>query len=219
MASNSYITNRKKFIRPQAMLWSNNPGTLSEGLYVPDGYEVGTNPETISDPELLDQFIVLSDHGRSPLSFNPQRIEKRERMINGRMRSYHIADKLTLSTSWDMLPSRSYNAFPDFNPVTGKSEMFNSFGSQHIADQEFTADGGAGGVDVLNWYENHEGSFWVYLAYDRYDNFEGTTNQYNRLSQYNEIVEMYISDLSYSVETRSGSHGDLWTISVSLEEV
>jgi len=219
MATNSYMTNRKKFLRPQAMLWSNNPGVLVDGLYLPDGYEVGTNPEDISDPSLLDQFLVLSDHGRGALDFKPQRLEKRERMINGRMRSYHIADKLTLSTSWDMLPSRSYSAFPDFDPQTGKSALAGQYGRANQLDQEFTVDGGAGGVDIINWYENHEGSFWVYLAYDRHDNFAGQESEYNRLAQYNEIVEMYISDISYTVQSRSGNLADLWNISVSLEEV
>jgi hypothetical protein len=218
MASNSYITNRKKFHRPQAMLWSENPGTLTNGIYIPDGYEVGTNPESITDMSLADQFIVLSDHNRGPLDFKPTRIDRKERMINGRMRSYHIADKLTLSVSWSKLPSRSYAIFPDFDPTTGKSDMAGVYGRSSGADQEYTVDGGAGGVDILNWYENHEGSFWVYLAYDRPDNFEGQPNQYGRLTQYNQIVEMFISDITYTVDSRSNNQGDLWNITVSLEE-
>lgn len=218
MATNSYMTNRKKFLRPQAMLWSENPGTLVNGLYLPDGYEVGTTPTGLTASE-LNQFMVLSDHNRQSLDFKPIRLDKKERMINGRMRSYHIADKLQISTSWKMLPSRSYNAFPDFDPATGKSDMFNKSGNLNYKDQEYTADGGAGGVDIINWYENHQGPFWVFLAYDKYDNFDGQTNQYTRLNQYNEIIEMYISDINYNVVSRGGENMDLWDISVSLEEV
>lgn len=218
MASNQYISNKKRFQRPQAILWADNPGTLLNGTYSPDGYEVGTNVEQSGGSSLQNSFLILSDHNRSALDFKPVRIDKRERMINGRMRSYHIADKLTLSTSWSMLPSRSYAEFPDFDSTTGVSLQAGKSGSFTGIDSEYTADGGAGGIDILNWYENHQGSFWVYLAYDRLDNFENQTNQYNRLNQYNQIIEMYISDISYSVESRSASRGDLWNISVTLEE-
>jgi hypothetical protein len=218
MASNQYISNKKRFQRPQAILWANNPGTLVNGTYSPDGYEVGTNLSQSGGSSLENSFLILSDHNRGPLEFKPTRIDKKERMINGRMRSYHIADKLTLSTSWTMLPSRSYAEFPDFDSTTGLSLLAGKSGSFTSADSEYTADGGAGGVDILNWYENHQGPFWVYLAYDRLDNFEDATNQYNRLNQYNQIVEMYISDISYSVESRSNNRGDLWNISVTLEE-
>ena len=96
MATSSYLTGRKRYQRPQGVLWSNNPGTLTGGLYVPNGYEVGADTEE-TDPTLLNQFIILSDHNRSELSFTPQRIEQRQRTINGRMRSYHIADKMQIS--------------------------------------------------------------------------------------------------------------------------
>ena len=92
------VGGRKKYRRPQAMMWSDLPPVTSNGFLVPDGFEV--NAATPGD-----DFLVLSDHNRKDISFKPERIEKRERMINGRMRSYHIADKMTISTSWDMLPS------------------------------------------------------------------------------------------------------------------
>jgi len=96
MASASYLIGRKRYQRPQGILWSENSGTLIDGLYVPNGYEVGTDTNE-TDESLLNQFIILSDHNRSELSFSPQRIEQRQRTINGRMRSYHIADKLNIS--------------------------------------------------------------------------------------------------------------------------
>jgi hypothetical protein len=134
-------------------------------------------------------------------------------MVNGRMRSYHIADKLTISTAWDMLPSRSYYLRPNFNPETGKSEYYNN------RDLEFTTDGGAGGVDILSWYEDHKGPFWVYLAYDKYSVFGDDDSAYSHLPQYNQLIEMYIADFSYSVVKRGGSNYDFWNISVTLEEV
>lgn len=296
MASGSYLLNRKKYGRPQAMLWSENPGTLVNGLYVPAGYEVDANVPEGTDPDLLDQFIILSDHNRSPLDFSIERIEQRERMINGRMRSYHVDDKISISTSWDLIPSRAFKQKPNWesdfrqayiidvvgdaeqnkityslasldNPfvvgdvidvtgtnvtgfnVKGKTitEVTEDNGVQQIViagsnngtyqsgglitisgvgisnikdnfEYQYTVDGGAGGLDLLQWYESHPGSFWVFLAYDKFTNYGRDTQDYKHLDQYNEVVEMYISDFSYTVEKRGGIY-DLWNVSISLEEV
>jgi hypothetical protein len=63
MATSAYLTGRRRYTRPQGILWANNAGTLSNGLYVPTGVEVGAST-TETDPDLLDQFIILSDHNR-----------------------------------------------------------------------------------------------------------------------------------------------------------
>lgn len=210
MATSAYISGRKRYQRPQGILWSENAGTLSNGLYVPIGYEVGADTNE-TDPNLLDQFIVLTDHNRTEMNFAPQRIEQRKRTINGRMRSYHIADKLNITVSWNMVPSRSYSSDSNFNTTTGKSSNFNT-------TNEYTSDGGAGGGEILDWYENHQGPFWMYLAYDKYNNFSGV-DKYNHLGQYNQIIQVYFADFSYSVVKRGGNNHDLWNISVNLEEV
>ncbi len=46
----------------------------------------------------------VSDHNRSDLAIDWERIEKANRMANGTMRKYVIADKRTFSVSWDKLP-------------------------------------------------------------------------------------------------------------------
>jgi hypothetical protein len=145
------------------------------------------------------------------MSFNSERIEKRERTINGRMRSYHIADKLTMSVSWNNLPSRAYLDVADFN-ASGVSPRKNTTG-------EYTSDGGAGGMEILDWYENHKGPFWMFLAYDKYKNFGDSDSAFENLGKYNQIVQVYFSDFNYSVVKRGGSNHDLWNISVMLEEV
>ena len=213
MSTSAYMTGRKKYQRPQAMLWSENSGTLVNGLYVPNGLEVGQDPGSETDESLYNQFLILSDDNRSSIDFSTNRIETRERMINGRMRSYHIADKINVSTSWNMLPSRSYFNVPDFNPTTGISPHANS------NDLEYTSDGGAGGVELLDWYENHKGPFWVYLSYDKYSNFGKDNDAYAHLSQYSQLIQMYFADFSYSVVKRGGSNFDFWNISLTLEEV
>ncbi len=202
-----YMQGRKKYNRPSGMLWSENSGTLQDGLYIPYGYEIGVDPEVVEDNTLLDQFLLITDDNRQPIEFSQERIEKRERMINGRMRSYHIADKLQLNTSWDMIPSRSHADVPHFDVATGLSEV-----------KSYTTDGGAGGADMLEWYDSHKGSFWVFLAYDKKGIFKGTPDPYDHLGQYNQLIEMFISDFSYSVEKR-GANFDYWNVSISLEEV
>jgi hypothetical protein len=204
------MAGRKRYSRPQGILWSNNPGTLVDGLYLPTGAEIGTNPTGIASNN-LNQFLILSDHNRGEIDFTPKRIEERKRTINGRMRSYHIADKLNISWSWTNLPSRAYSDFANFNS--------NGLSPLKAQDTEYTADGGAGGVEILDWYEDHKGPFWMFLAYDKYKNFADDGDQFDQLDKYNEVVEVYFSDFSYSVTKRGGNTHDLWNISVSLEEV
>lgn len=180
--------------RPQAMLWSENPGVLDNGYYVPQGTEG-------------NDFIIVSDHNRSEINFSNERIETRQRMINGGMRSYWIADKLKISSSWERLPSRPFDGNVTFdtngNIVTGN----------YIS---YTVDGAAGGMDMLSWYETHPGSFYLFLSYDKY-RINGYEN-YNRLQTYSQVLKVYFSSFDYNVEKRSGGGFDFWTVNVSMEE-
>jgi hypothetical protein len=51
------------------------------------------------------RFRRVTEQNRAPLSLNTQRIESGQRMSNGTLRKYFIADKLNLSVSWEMVPS------------------------------------------------------------------------------------------------------------------
>lgn len=208
MVDSVYALNRRKYIRPQAMLFSDNPGYISNDFLVPDGTE-------------FNDFITLSDDNRGPINMSYERIESRVRTINGRMRSYHVADKLKIDVSWDMLPSRAFAEDVTFTSqgLAEKSngDAFRNPGSPTNADELYTTDGGAGGVDLLDWYESHPGSFWVFLAYDKYSNFD--TFARSRLSEYNDVVEVFFSDFQYSIEKRGSFNHDFWNISLSLEEV
>ena len=196
MIDSVYIDGRKQYVRPQAMIWSENQDVAAEG-----NYEIGSNT---TDPKT---FLILSDHNRSEIDISQQRLENRQRMINGRMRSFFIADKQTITVSWDMIPSRRFSADPEFNTTTGQTQFANS-------QDQYTVDGGAGGADLVDWYENHTGPFWVYLAYDK-----PSENEYLSLNEYLEPIEMYISDFSYNVIKRGQYLHDLWNVSVTLEEV
>jgi hypothetical protein len=180
--------------RPQAMLWSDNPGILEDGYYVPQGEE-GVD------------FIIVSDHNRSEISFSNERIETRQRMVNGGMRSYWIADKLKISSSWSRLPSRPFDG----------NVVFDSAGDIVTANYiSYTVDGAAGGVDMLSWYENHPGSFYLFLSYDKYR--EDGIENYNKLQTYSQVLRVYFSSFDYNVEKRSGGGFDFWTVNVSMEE-
>jgi hypothetical protein len=184
--------------RPQAMLWANNPGTIQQSFYVPNGVEG-------------EDFVIVSDHNRSELSFSQNRIETRERMINGNMRSYWIADKLNISCNWSRLPSRPFDgpvSFDENGKITGSNYL------------SYTVDGAAGGVDMLHWYESHPEPFYLYLSYDKYKS--GNSTDYSKLHTYNQIIKVYFSSFNYSVEKRSGTSKnngfDFWSIDLSMEE-
>lgn len=216
MASEVYMQSRKKYQRPQALLFSDDPGRLvtdtgtGESFYVPAGVEFGSALNSIDSVTtyLGDEFIILSDDNRGEISFSTERIEKRERMVNGRMRSYHVADKLRISTSYEMLPSRAYSESPDFS--TSGAVTSNAI--------KYTTDGGAGGVELLDWYENHTGSFYVYLAYDKYTNLISVGSPFDNFKRYNQVVEVFFSEFEYSVVKRGGSNHDFWNVSFTLEE-
>ena len=197
--------------RPPAMLWADNPGTISGGFHIPLGNEINSNADLSPDGE----FIILSDDNRSTIDFGKIRIEKRERMINGRMRSYHIADKQKISVSWSMLPSRAANSNPAYETVDGGATPVGK--SALSRAEQFTSDGGAGAVEMLDWYENHQGSFFVYLSYDKYSMFGKDDAAYQNVGKYNQVIEVFFSDFSYNVVKR-GIH-DFWDVSVTLEEV
>lgn len=52
-------------------------------------------------------YFKLSEHNRSEFTISPQRIEKTQRMSNGTLRKFWVADKKTFSLSWTMLPGSS----------------------------------------------------------------------------------------------------------------
>jgi hypothetical protein len=214
------MSGRRKYQRPQALLFSDNPGVVDSGYLVPVGYEIGAETQSVNDQSLIDQFLILSDDNREALSMAIQRIENRERMINGRMRSHHIADKRTISVSWKDLPSRAFSGDPNFNIATGKPALYNT-GKPAALDNIFTTDGGAGGVELKHWYDMHKGPFWVFVAYDNYRELglSSPSGQQPNLQKYNEVIEMYITDFSYSVQRRGGATYDLWDVSITLEEV
>lgn len=51
------------------------------------------------------KYRRVSEHNRSEFSISTNRIEQQQRMANGHLRKYHVADKKQFNLSWEMLPS------------------------------------------------------------------------------------------------------------------
>lgn len=166
-----------------------------------------------------EDFLLLSDHNRSSAPFATERIGARKRMINGDMRAYHVADKLSLTLSWDDLPSRAYST------IGGYADWVNN----PNGCAKFTVDGGAGGVEMMNWYNSHKDSVWAFFSFDGV----GSDDVHNDVvfRGYGRVYEMMITDFNYEVTKRSSgfpvTNGgntevlflDLWNVSMTLEEV
>lgn len=190
MASAEYLSGRKQWSRPQAMIWSDVPFLLENGGYVPS-----------RDAEEGIDFIIVTDHSRGPISMSKERIESRSRMINGTSRSHHTADKLSLSTEWTLLPSRIAETPAVFDPVTG---------AQIAGGEAYVADKASAATDLNQWYDTHVGPFWVYLSYDL---GAGT----DTMTKYSDARFMFFE--SYSTTLSKRGIYDMWDISVTLGEV
>lgn len=56
----------------------------------------------------------VTDHNRGQLEVSVERIEKKQRLANGTLRKYIVADKRTFSCSWTMLPKLSSQTVDGF---------------------------------------------------------------------------------------------------------
>lgn len=64
------------------------------------GYDLSANG---GDGSL--KYNKVTEHNRSAFDISTERIEKQQRMGNGTLRKFFVADKKTFTLSWDMLPS------------------------------------------------------------------------------------------------------------------
>jgi hypothetical protein len=98
---------------------------------------------------------ALSEHNRNPVGIGYNRIEKSQRMSNGTLRRFFIADKKTISVSWNMLPSYA----------------------------NYTVDGGYGALDLKAFYESvAQSTFNVKLKTGTTTGFVDTTMVFSSFS-------------------------------------
>jgi hypothetical protein len=80
--------------------------------------------------------IKITMKQANPESDIPIEIAQKERTINGKMRSFYIADKNTFSVSWQNLPSRSFSNLANFNNSTGAKDAgldnYTEIGRAHV---------------------------------------------------------------------------------------
>jgi hypothetical protein len=139
----------------------------------------------------------VSDHNRSPLREEIERIENKKRMADGTLRRYSVVKKRTYSLDWSMLPST--------NSVVGGMT---------------TADGGMAGEDLERIHNNYNTPFRMVL---RRGSAKGLTTPvvadaalpFDDGNFY--MVNVMISDFSKEVMKRG--RVDLWNVSITLEEV
>ena len=94
------------------------------------------------DTSLTDtpNWVKLSEHNRSTISIDTERIEKTQRMSGGTLRKVWIADKKSINTSWSMLPT----------------------------NDAMTVDGGYGAASIRAFYHGDKGknTFKVKISYN-----------------------------------------------------
>lgn len=183
----AYSNLSKKYLRPAMIILSETEPVAGTDANA-GKWDLGTT------------YLYLTDDGRDAVSVQPQRIENKQRMINGRMRSYFVADKKSFSTSWENLPSRK--TLVDAYDIT-----------EPIGTRYATSDAFGAGQDIKDWYENHTGDFWMMLVYDA-DSTAGGASHTNQVELYNVFFESF----SYDIVKR-GQYNDLWSVSISLVEV
>jgi len=176
----AFDTLAQKYLRPSLIIWSEDEPLL------------GTTSPNVGKWDLGTNYLYISDNNRSDLAVSFERIEYKQRMINGTMRSYHVADKKNFSTSWEKLPSRK---------------------TQVTEYDASTRNKFAGGQEMLKWYEDHTGDFWMLLVYD-----VDSTVSTGDIKKNVEKVNVFFENFSYNVVER-GFDLDLWNIDLSLVEV
>lgn len=84
-------------------------------------------PLTFARPRLMRwNGNAITDHNRQPLAIDVERIEKKQRMANGTLRKYIVADKRTFNTSWNMLPKNASQTADGFWGADDIEQFFNT---------------------------------------------------------------------------------------------
>lgn len=99
--------------------------------YLPRGSAIQVYARDLyADPlDTTKSWIKLSEHNRSEISMDTDRIQQSQRMSNGSLRKFFVADKKTFSVSWNMLPGT----------------------------RGYTVDGEWGALDLIEFYKSSEG--------------------------------------------------------------
>ena len=133
----------------------------------------------------------LTDHNRQPIQYVPQRIEQVQRMANGTMRKFVVANKAIYDTSWQALPTATQQQNSDL-----------SINFQHPP----TVDGKMGGGFMKAFYDAYVlRPVWLKLTFAT-DNTTGTnhsSSQKQTLSiDSTQIIQVFMTDFKYTIAKR-----------------
>lgn len=184
---------------------------LSEDEPIIETQDIGGSLLKTGKVDLGENYIYLTDDGRSPLRVQYERIEYKKRMINGRMRSYHVADKRSFSTSWEDLPSRSKSDIYANGVKTGTKGYISEYERGSTSTGSFAA-----GQEMLDWYKQNTSDFWMTLVYD-IDTDQARFGS-EEMKRTFEVVNVMFDSFDYTVEKR-GQMTDLWSVEMALSEV
>lgn len=104
--------------------------------------------------DTTQEWIKLSEHNRSEISISIERLEQTQRMANGSLRKFFVADKKQFSVSWSMLPGTRI----------------------------YTVDNQWGALDLIEFYNSSEGqsTFDIRLNFAK----SGTSQESSGFEQY-----------------------------------
>lgn len=139
----------------------------------------------------LNSTLKLSEHNRQPVQLSKNRIEKQQRMNNGTLRKFFVADKENISVSWNMLPS-SYT---------------------------YTIDGGYGALDLKSFYDGTaakaSGALSGRKSFDVTIKYGGTTKTMEMI-----FTGFSLDIVKRNVKQATGDTAqEFWNVSLTMEEV
>lgn len=139
----------------------------------------------------LNSTLKLSEHNRQPVQLSKNRIEKQQRMNNGTLRKFFVADKENISVSWNMLPS-SYT---------------------------YTVDGGYGALDLKSFYDGTaakaSGALSGRKSFDVTIKYGGTTKTMEMM-----FTGFSLDIVKRNVKQATGDTAqEFWNVSLTMEEV
>lgn len=104
--------------------------------YLPRGSAIQVYARDLyQDPlDTTQSWIKLTEHNRSEIAVGQQRIEQKQRMANGSLRKFFVADKKEFSVSWNMLPGTRIYTVDNQWGALDLIEFYNSSEGQSTFD-------------------------------------------------------------------------------------
>jgi len=174
--------------------------------------EIMTWRKSNSDPE-----IIVTDHNRGALSIDTEEIAKQQRMVNGTLRKFIVAEKRTISMSWEMLPTA-------VGAVVGGESNGTYYGTSTL--QILGGDGIRDFIRDVRSKSSCDADFYVrlYRGDDkRPDDATRVQADIDKILNRKDDIHVMVEDLSWDIQKRGATYEgipyDFWNVSVTLVEV